>query len=347
MFFFTLIIIVSFSCGAQEKELNIKKSIDPLIALSNSQIGEYVTSAYEDSKGNLWFGTLAKGIAKYDGKKLRYYTTNDGLPTDRVTGILEGSDGIFWLTTGAGLCKYDGKEFTNYSINDDFFTNTISTIYIDSEGVFWVGTWGGVFQFDGEKFTPFPLPYPKVETTINKDTKDWITDIIEDSEGTIWISRDGYGICRYDGQSFSYILKKDGLHSNSVTEMELDSEGGIWIGTRVAEKDNPDVALRFGKGGINKWQKNEIISFPDIAGFNNSDVHAIYKDLSGHIWIGTIKNGVYKYDGKAFNNYDIPISVMGILNDQNGNYWLSGAGGLYKINTKDTIQYIRTTGPWQ
>ena len=34
---------------------------------NSSQIGQYVTSIFEDSKGHLWFGTLEKGIAKYDG----------------------------------------------------------------------------------------------------------------------------------------------------------------------------------------------------------------------------------------------------------------------------------------
>ena len=31
---------------------------------NSSQIGQYVTSVFEDSQGHLWFGTLEKGIAK-------------------------------------------------------------------------------------------------------------------------------------------------------------------------------------------------------------------------------------------------------------------------------------------
>jgi hypothetical protein len=32
------------------------------------QIAKYVVEIFEDSKGHLWFGTMAKGVARYDGK---------------------------------------------------------------------------------------------------------------------------------------------------------------------------------------------------------------------------------------------------------------------------------------
>ena len=228
---------------------------------NSSQIGQYVTSIFEDSKGHLWFGTLEKGIAKYDGNTLKYFTKKDGLPTNRVTGIIEDSKGDFWLATGEGVSKFNGKTFTSFPVNkNDFYRNMISQLFIDSEDTFWVGTWGGVYKFDGKSFTHFPIPYPKVETTINEDTKNWITEIKEDSKGNIWFARDGFGVCKYDGKSFTHFLKKDGLNSNNVTEIEIDKDGDIWFGTRVAEKDNPDPKKRTGKGGVNKLTKNGIPS---------------------------------------------------------------------------------------
>ena len=261
---------------------------------TDSQIGYYVTSAFKDSKGHLWFGTIERGIAKYDGHNLKYFTKKDGLPSNRVTSVIEDATGSYWFNTDEGIAKFDGQTFTNFRVEtEDFYSNLISQFFIDSKGTYWVGTWGGVYQFDGRTFTPFPIPYPTIKTTINKDTKNWITEIKEDAEGNIWFARDGYGACKYNGKTFTHFLKKDGLHSNNVTTIEIDAAGNIWFGTRVAEKDNLVPKRKFGKGGVNQLVNDTILSFPKIDGFNNGDVYEIHMDREGDIWISTIDNGVY------------------------------------------------------
>ena len=345
--FLMLLLTLPIYCRSQEKKANTEKKGDSGNVKLESQIGQYVTNIFEDSKGNLWFGTNGNGIARYDGENLRYFTTKDGLPSDRVTAIMEDSNGIYWLNTGEGVTRYDGKNFTTFRVGSDFSSNVIAQLLIDSKNVFWVGTWNGVYKFDGKAFTPFPVPYPKVDTKINEDTRFWISGIREDGAGNIWFLRDGFGACKYDGSSFTHILKKDGLLSNNATQIEFDKEGSIWIGTRVAEGDDSNPEKRFGKGGVNKMTGNTIISFPEIKGFNDGDVHEIYRDKSNNIWIATVKNGVYKYDGKAFQHYDVPISIMGILEDRKGNFWLGGSGGLYRIDGKGDVINVTTKGPWK
>lgn len=347
----TMVIMFSFlsiSCNSHKKKVSPDIITDLIKKETETQIGDYVTGAYEDAKGNLWFGTLAKGIALYDGNNLKYFTKFDGLLSDRVTGITEDTNGIIWLQTGVGLSRYDGKSFTNFPIKeDDFYSNVVSQLLIDSKGRFWIGTWGGVYIFDGVEFHHFPIPKPQMETIINEDTKNWITAIEEDSAGHIWFGRDGYGACQYNGESFKHYSIKDGLHSNNITDIEFGKEGDIWFGTRVAEKDSPDPTKRSGKGGVNKMTKTGISSFLEIDAFNNGDVYEIYADIAKNVWISTTKNGVYRYDGKEFKHYEVPISIMSMTNDHLGNLWLAGAGGLYKINQNEEIINITTKGPWQ
>lgn len=343
----TLLAILSVSCNSKGKKTEtavIENSTEQKIA---SQIGEYVVETFQDSKGNLWFGTLEKGVAKFDGNNLKYLTTKDGLPSNRITNVIEDKLGSLWFGTGAGISRFDGKTFTNYSEKDGLCSDMVSNLLIDSKGSFWIGTWGGVCKFDGTRFEKFPIPYPKIETEINPDTKDWITSITEDSKGNIWFGRDGYGASKFNGKSFVYFTTKEGLNSNNVQSIAEDKKGNIWIGTRVAEKDNSDTHKQFGKGGLNKYDGDKFVDFPEIKGLNKSDVFAIYKDNSNDLWVSTTSNGVYNYTDNGFVNYKVPTSAMTFLKDKKGNVWLGCAGGLYKIDKDGETINVTTNGPWK
>ena len=343
----TVLTIFSMSCNCQEKKIETEATEKRDERKSVSQIGEYVVETFQDSKGNMWFGTLGKGVAKYDGNKLVYLTMKDGLPSNRIVSIIEDQSGSIWFGTGAGLAEFDGTSFTNYSKKDGLCSDMISQLFIDSRGIFWIGTWNGVCQFDGKKFTEFPIPYPLVETSINQDTKDWITVIAEDAKGNIWFGRDGYGACKYNKTGFVHYTTKDGLNSNYVQSITEDKEGNIWFGTRVAEKDNADPGKRFGQGGLNMYNGKIVVNYPDIKGFNKSDVFEIYKDSSNDLWISTTSYGVYKYENNRFKNFAIPKSTMSFTKDQSGNIWLGCAGGLYRINRNGSIENVTTGGPWK
>ena len=76
---YLLMFVISFttSCRGQSnsnKEKENDNVTNELLKKVDSQIGEYV-GVFQDSKENLWFHTLQKGVAKYDGNKLVYFTT--------------------------------------------------------------------------------------------------------------------------------------------------------------------------------------------------------------------------------------------------------------------------------
>lgn len=304
---------------------------------ADAQIAEYVVGVFEDSKGNLWFGTMTDGAIKYDGSTLTYFTKKDGLPGNTVAGYAEDKNGNIWLATHSGLSRYNGNTFTNYFVGNNSRDNRMSTLLVTRKGDVWVGTWNGVYRYRNDSLEPFALPLPKVSVPPDAATAGWVTEIMEDKEGNIWIGRNGYGLCRYNGNTFTHFTKDDGLPSNNVQTLLQDNEGNIWIGCRKDDKD----------GGLTRYNGKTFTRFPETRGLSNNEVYAIHQDKAGNIWIGANGVGLYKYDGKTFTLYAYTnrkdligpsgYGIQDIREDKNGTLWLGLSGGLFRL--KDSILY--------
>ena len=69
--------------------------------------------------------------------------------------------------------------------------------------------------------------------------------------------------------------------------------------------------------------------------------YELYQDHKGFIWIGGI-NGLQRYDGYEFRNYDQGIFVFNIHEDTRGLLWISTNTGIYVLNPENekSIQYV-------
>jgi len=178
--FFSILAFLT-SCNGQEKALTgygpILSKPSPKVIKSFTSVGlapdfdttlvsQYIRSIFEDSKGNLWFGTIDEGVVKYDKSTLTYFSNPEGFIQSSVFAINEDHGGNVWFGTDQGVYKYDGKVFKNYRQKDGLDQIDISRkgILVDKSGTLWVGTHGGVYTYDpfaeaigGQAFSLFPL----------------------------------------------------------------------------------------------------------------------------------------------------------------------------------------------
>ena len=100
-------------------------------------------------------------IPQFPTPVFEYLSSEDGLPENSVTSILQDYLGYLWLGTQNGLVKYDGYSMKVF-LPEENDSSTISsreivTIYEDKNKTMWVGTWNGLNKFNrlNETFTRY------------------------------------------------------------------------------------------------------------------------------------------------------------------------------------------------
>jgi ligand-binding sensor domain-containing protein/signal transduction histidine kinase/AraC-like DNA-binding protein len=190
----------------------------------------------EDEEGQLWITTDNEGLLIYDlnTKELKKYENK--LLTEAYHRICY-DDGKLWLGSISGLYQLDVhsgnvKVFSQLDNVTSLRSDNISILYKTKQGNMLIGTTLGMFQYKhaNNRF----IPVPGFDGT-------FITDMIEDSRGNLWVSTWNDGLIRYDlGQNKILKIYKNissdpnSLPINKILSVFEDKIGRIWITTAGA-----------------------------------------------------------------------------------------------------------------
>jgi len=238
----------------------------------------HVFSVAEDSRGNIWFGTIGAGMyVLMGGNEFENLNTSDGLAYDRTGCIYEDSDGMMWIGTERGISKFDGQGFVNYYTDEGGDSDDINSIIQDESGRFWIGARGNAHYFDGSEFTKI----------IREDGSPFtnVRSIIMDRQGDIWLGGND-GLWRYKAGKFTQI------GTSFVGYIYEDSKGNIW--TSTAETNQIWLLNRYDKASLSSGN----ITPTQVLREENM-FFGIEEDKDGGIWLGTL-SGVYRItDGEV------------------------------------------------
>jgi signal transduction histidine kinase/ligand-binding sensor domain-containing protein/DNA-binding response OmpR family regulator len=111
-----------------------------------------VGSIYKDSKGFLWF--TSTGVTRYNPrtKEFNWYSTQDGLPNNAISDVLEDNHGMIWISTSNGLSLFNPEtgHMRNFDRLDGLQGNEFiyNTALKSSEGKLYFGGTNGFSIID-------------------------------------------------------------------------------------------------------------------------------------------------------------------------------------------------------
>ncbi len=184
---------------------------------------------------------------------------------------------IFWIMALLLLQAVQAQVFPIKFYNGDENCSLLNAqgVNQDSRGILWIGTAYRLAWYDGSHFKNQVLPLVAGQL--------YVTNIVNDKNGQVWVTTFYNGLYRYDGHSYSNYLP-DTINVNSNSNNVFDIAPLSKTTYAVATDGN---VLLF--DGVHFWPLDS--SNADLKTF----VSSIAIDKSGHLFIATAK-GVIAYN---------------------------------------------------
>jgi len=131
---------------------------------TNGAPGLFVVAAESEPNGNVWFGAIDGGLARFDGKMMQPVGASLGtfIPSG-VQKIFRAADGTLWFGTLTGVTHYDGTTWVPLDEGDGLVPGAIGAIAQDAKGAMWFGSENGLIRYDPVATTN-PMPAVLVQT---------------------------------------------------------------------------------------------------------------------------------------------------------------------------------------
>lgn len=331
-----------------------------------------VYAIFEDREGVLWFGTEG-GLTKRGPSAFVTYSNEDGFPEgEAVYGMAETSDGTIWLTAGSGglVSLTRSGKLRRIAVADGTTVEPTLDVTVDRDDVLWIATRTGLYRLRGGRAEKVPI-WPagsehrvftllarpdgrvlvgtrgagvKVLSAGSLQPLDGpfgpnVSALAAQADGTIWGGGDGWGVVGVaPGKPPVVLTVKNGLPSNQVNGLFVDSDGTLWISTaggavardlrgalRVVDRrdglpesfvywvgEDREKGLWFGtnRGAARRDPSGAIDVFTarDGLGSDECNEDGFLLDSAGRVWVGTM--GVSRFLGRPRPRRAVPPEIL-------------------------------------
>ncbi len=239
------------------------------------------------------------------------WQTEDGLPQNSVSSVLQTRDGYLWVGTANGLTRFDGVRFTVFRTADHpgLRSNRILCLFEDAHGMLWIGTeGGGLTSYHDGQFA--------ASGTAEGLSSDTVLCLGEDEAGQLWVGTDSGLNLRRAGR-FATFFKTDGLSDDRVNAICQPRGAPLVIST-----GNGLCQYRHERFG-------PLQTGPPIPA--QTTPSCLLDDRDGWLWMGD-EVGLYRLPPPGMTNTESPAltsfgGVLSLLERRNLEVWFGTRSG--------------------
>ncbi len=311
------------------------------VDVTNGLSSNYITGIYKDSRGFMWFGTVA-GLNRYDGYQFRVFKHDirdpHSIVDNYIEQIFEGPGGRMWVESrkrrfniyDAKLDRFD-PDYCAYLRTLRLPDTDLQTISPGATGYWFVYRDSGIYHYinKGGIAAVKPLGGPGLLAIPVATAK-------EDGKGDCWVIHEGGMLEKIDGRSHRVVFRSDVLVKEfgdvPVTNCSLfiDRDGDLWVSSNGVFKGT--LYYRPATGEF----RHLALDVGDRL-LNSNIAMTALQDGKGLIWLATDHGGVdiidkrtwsVRYvghvedDGKSIASNSITM----LYRDETGTIWV----GTYK-----------------
>lgn len=285
--------------------------------LDDTPADDLVYALAEDTEGNLWIGTAPGGLHRLRDSAVSTLTAADGLSDEVIESLFQDRAGRRWIGTHAGgLCLMQTSGVTCRSTADGLSHGRVNALLDDPDGTLWVGTQGGLDRVRGNVVT-------RLGTAAGLPV-DHVNALLRGRDGRLWVGTWGGGVARERAARPGRFDALPGITAPYVTTLLEDARGDVWIGTT---------------DGLFRWQVDTVTDMTATHGLPTG-IEALHADAAGVLWIGTRRDGLYRYaDGRLVQyttREGLFDNLVGtIQEDGTGHFWFTCNRGIFRVARRD------------
>lgn len=249
---------------------------------------------------------------------------SEGLSQSTVSSIIQDRQGFMWFATKDGLDRYDGYSIKEFDAGKDInlVDVFIRTIFEDNDGNIWVGTNNGISILDPEteKFSVFDK-----STSSNTKITGEVNDVVQDSEGIIWIAANWQGVFKYDPKTEELrLLENIDWNRRNILLNPWDIE--------ISATNKNTLYIATHSGGLIEFNtKSE--QCKKLGDLNDVCLYKV-KEIDSSLYVATDIKGLCRWDltSDKLECFMEGTFVRDILAKDDNSLWLASESGLIEYD---------------